>query len=392
MPTQFHPNLLNCGDPVIENLMLELSQQLGAVKGKKSYGYLPKALEPLVDQIVDVMEKLPVVDECYGKWWELQCEVNEFYSGQQKKRPPLSQQKEFRSVKNAVLREAENIRLGKLTFEDRGIEMEDELMDDYGTSWLYSQLRYVILDTTASLEDRDGAVEEMERLAESGDVHAQYLMGTLYRDGPLLIPDWSKSCRWFHRAAMQNHAPSQYALGKLLLSNDPEIQDVRTGLHWLTQAAQNGNTCAAYRLGKEYLRGAIVEKDIPNAVDCLAQAAKGGNPYAQYALGKLYLFGQEILPDRETAVYWLTQSAEQGHPYAQLLLDRQTQGAAPAVALSLTQLLHHMSRILRDSLPSFSTTGMLVDRKLRQKIREKKIAQGHREDDHEEYRGPTMSM
>ena len=91
-------------------------------------------------------------------------------------------------------------------------------------------------------------------------------------------------------------------------------------------------------------------------------------------------------------MYWLTRSAGQGHPYARLLLDRQAQGTAPAVALSLTRLLHHMSRIFRDNLPSPSSTGIQVDRKLRQKIREKKIAAGHKADDHEVYQGPTMAM
>ena len=381
-----------CGDPAIEELMSELSQQLGTVKGKKSYGYLPKTMKPLIDQIVDTMEKLPVVDACYGRWWELQCQVMDFYSVQDRPRPPLSQQKEFRSIKNAVIREVENIRLGKITFEDAGMaqqaeghrerEMPREVLDPWD----------VIHDDRLPLDERDSAVEGLRYLAEAGDLNAQYLMGQLCRDGPVVFPDWYESCQWFHWAATQDHAPSQYALVSLLLSDDPEIRDVQTGLYWLTRAAQNGDPYAAYRLGKEYLRGTVAEKDISRAVDYLIQAAEVGNSYAQYALGKLYLSGQGTPPDREAAVYWLTRSAGQGHPYARLLLDRQAQGTAPAVALSLTRLLHHMSRIFRDNLPSPSSTGIQVDRKLRQKIREKKIAAGHREDDHEEYQGPTMSM
>ena len=42
-----------CDRPNAEQLMLELAAQLGAVKGKKSYGYLPKRLKHLVDKIVD---------------------------------------------------------------------------------------------------------------------------------------------------------------------------------------------------------------------------------------------------------------------------------------------------------------------------------------------------
>lgn len=39
------------------------------------------------------------------------------------------------------------------------------------------------------MEERSYAVSEMDKLAESGDMYTQYLMGKLWRDGPLLIPD-----------------------------------------------------------------------------------------------------------------------------------------------------------------------------------------------------------
>lgn len=52
--------------------------------------------------------------------------------------------------------------------------------------------------------------------------------------------------------------------------------------------------------------------------------------------------------------------------------------------LAATRLLYHMSRIFEDhSLPR-SGAGLHVDRKLRRKIQEKKIALGHKPDDHEE--------
>lgn len=41
-------------------------------------------------------------------------------------RPPLSQVKEFRVIKNAVIREAERIRCGVVSFEDDGIQQDDE--------------------------------------------------------------------------------------------------------------------------------------------------------------------------------------------------------------------------------------------------------------------------
>ena len=58
-----------CVHPEAERLILKLAEQMKDVKGKKKYGYLPKSLKSLVDEIVDQMEQLPVVADCYEKWW-----------------------------------------------------------------------------------------------------------------------------------------------------------------------------------------------------------------------------------------------------------------------------------------------------------------------------------
>ena len=52
--------------------------------------------------------------------------MEDFYSEKERHRPPLSQQKEFRQIKNAVIQEAETIRLGEITFEDDALDQSDE--------------------------------------------------------------------------------------------------------------------------------------------------------------------------------------------------------------------------------------------------------------------------
>ena len=64
-----------CNHPEVEELMQTLSAQLKTVKGKKSYGYLPKSVKKTVDEVVDKLEELPVVRECYDRWCRLQGEV-----------------------------------------------------------------------------------------------------------------------------------------------------------------------------------------------------------------------------------------------------------------------------------------------------------------------------
>ena len=381
-----------CDHPDAERLVLELAAQLGTVKGKKSYGYLPKRLKNLVDEIVDGMEQLPVVSKCYEKWMMLQGKVDSYYHDKPQERIPLSQQKEFRQIKNAVIQEAERLRLGEITFEEKGLNQQDEPEEFRNEPYDYWTLRDIIRDESLTMEERSDAVSEMEKLAESGDMYAQYLMGKLWRDGPLLIPDPVEARYWFEQAADQGHLVAQYSLAKLYLSGDLEVRDTRKGMNWLCTAAVNGSHYAMYRLAKECLKGEHIQKDTARAVEWFAKSAEGGNPYAQYMLGKLYLTGTEAPYDEERAIHWLTRSAEQGNQYAQYLLNQLEENRPPSAMLAVTRLLHRMSWVFRDnSVPKSRPGGIQVDRKRLKKLQEKRIAMGYKPDDHEE-QWPDLTM
>ncbi len=374
-----------CEHTQAEQMIWKLSRQLGEVKGKKSYGYLPRPIKRQVDEIVDQLERIPVVNECYQKWWELQCQVNAFYSGKQKPRPPLSKQKEFRAIRNAVIREAENIRLGKIAFEDERMEERGEWVDNWEVSYESLWLRARIEDNKLPLDQRDEAAEDLERLAEYGDVHAQYFLGLLYRDGGLLLPDTEQAVRWLELAAKRNLPAAQYALGKLYLSDDPEVHDADDGIQWLKRAAQNGNADAAYRLGKEYLTGKAVQKDAVKAAEYLRHAANQNHPWANYLLGKLYLAGNGVPKDDEAAWNCFRMADAYGHPNAQYILKRQDQWHQPQLLLTVSRLLYHMSNIFRDSAPAVPAQPKLrIDRKRMRELQELRIALGHQPDDHEE--------
>ena len=381
-----------CNHPDAEQLMLELAAQLETVKGKKSYGYLPKRLKNLVNKIVDEMERLPGVSKCYDQWLLLQGKVDAYYHDKLQKRIPLSQQKEFRQIKNAVVQEAERLHMGEITFEEKGLNQQDEPEEYRNASYGYWALRDIIRDESLTMEERSYAVSEMDKLAESGDRYAQYLMGKLWRDGPLLIPNSANARYWFEQAAEQGHLAAQYSLAKLYLSDDVEVRDIRLGMNWLYTAAVNGSSYAMYRLAKECLKGELIEKDTEHAIEWFAKSAERGNQYAQYMLGKLYLIGKEVPYDEERAIHWLTRSAEQGNQYAQYLLNHLEENRLPSAMLAVTRLLHHMSRVFRDSsVPKSRPGGIQIDRKRLKKLQEKRMALGHKPDDHEE-QWPDMTM
>nr|WP_325214656.1 MobP3 family relaxase [uncultured Oscillibacter sp.] len=380
-----------CNCPIIEDKLVALSKMLRGTKGKKVYGYLKKSIKAQVDAIVDELAQLPAVAECYELWNKLRDEMEGYYTDRPRERLPLSRQKEFKAIKNLVIREAERIRLGKISFEDE--QMDDEQNDEdevlaRQTNWqmvnTYRKAKCVLCDDDSTWAEQEEAVHTLEHLWNNGFTAAAHQLGKCWRDGLGVMPDDDKAELWFRRSAETGNDFSQYVLGKLLQGENR----IEESISWYEKAAAQGNQYANYRLGKLYLLGDGVPKDTEKAITHLAQSAEAGNQYAQYALGKLHLDRQ----NREQAHYWFSQSASQGNEYAQFFLDCWENLKPSSVMLSVTRLLHHMSRIFQDQAPAPSVPGgARIDRKRLQQLREKKIAMGHKPDDHDETQtGMTM--
>ncbi len=92
-------------NPKLELLITELAERLQNYSGKKVYGYLPPATKRIVDAIVDELASDERVAEAYSLWQDMRDEVFSFYSKAKPARVPLSQQKEFKPVRNMVIRE-----------------------------------------------------------------------------------------------------------------------------------------------------------------------------------------------------------------------------------------------------------------------------------------------
>ena len=379
-----------CDSPGIAEQMETLSEILAEVKGKKVYGYLKKPVKAQVDAIVDELARLPEVAECYDHWNRLRDELERYYKDTPREHKPLSQQQEFKAIKNMIIREADDLRLGVFTFEDA--RMKDEVDEDqdavlhaWASQWemaeAYQNAKEILSVYENTEEEKAEQVQVLEQLWNAGFTVAAHQLGKCWRDGLGVLPDDEQAELWFRRAAEAGHDFSQYALGKLLQSQ----KRMEEAVSWYEKAAAQGNSYAAYRLGKLYLEGKDVPKNAARAVEYLTDAAQEGNQYAQYTLGKLYLTGEDVARDREQAYSWFWESASQGNEYAQFFLDHINDNHSPNVLLSATKLLHHMGRIFQDnSIPPCPPGGHRADRKLRQKVRQKKIAMGHKPDDHEE--------
>ena len=92
-------------NPRLEQLTEELAERLLTIKGRKVYGYLPPRVKAIVDAIVEELAKDERVSAAYETWQTLYEQVCLDYDQRPRKRLPLSQQKEFRSVRNMVIQE-----------------------------------------------------------------------------------------------------------------------------------------------------------------------------------------------------------------------------------------------------------------------------------------------
>lgn len=235
------------------------------------------------------------------------------------------------------------------------------------------------------------AVAWFTKAADQGNPFAQYALGRLFLKGEEVPKDAGAAIRWLESAAAQGNAFAEYTLGMVYLKGEDAPKDVARVLPLLTHAAEQGNQYAQYRLGRLLLSGEDVPKDVEAAVRWLTASADQGNQFAQYTLGKLYLLGKDVPRDKEAATRWFTMAAEQGNEYAQYFLDHLDDPFGPSLLQTATRLLHHLGNIFRDQSPPPSGSGgihIAVDKKLLRKIREKKMAQGHKADDHE----PTMTL
>lgn len=89
-----------------------LAKRMQSVTGKKVYGYLPKSVKAMVNELVDLLEKDEDIDRIYELWYQAKCAVYATYTDNPPPRKPLSQEEAFKPIRNAMIKEADE--LGKI--------------------------------------------------------------------------------------------------------------------------------------------------------------------------------------------------------------------------------------------------------------------------------------
>ena len=322
-------------NPNIEELFLSLSERLKVTSGKRVYGYLQPNVKAIVDEIIDELSKEEAVAKAYELWYEMREEVLHSYMDELPDRLPLSKQKEFKSIKNMIVAEADKIAKGELIFEEGEIaEQEDidtfaetessemsehfetaefglptdEIADDTDVEchdvyvkWTdeYKQAREYLFGTEDTPQDFEKALELFLSEAENGNVLAMYDLGRMYADGLGVESDNDKAYEYYAKAlsgfqqveSQKAWKYTEYRIGKMFAQGLGTEQDYETAAQWFELSAEKKYKYAQYSLGGLYYRGQGVEKDFQTAFSLYLKSAEQGFPYADYEVAKMYRDG-----------------------------------------------------------------------------------------------------
>lgn len=232
-----------CHHPQIAQQMQLLSRRLKNTGGKKVYGYLKADVKAIVNDIVDELAKEERVAECYQAWLKSREEIQHYYKDSEIEMIPLSQQKELKSVKNMVIREAVRFGEGYLYLEEAetGIERLEEISEQqteslatlqgedmpdimlgqtemeeqepdrqeeehgesvsYFARWTdrYKEAREYLYGTMGEEPDEEAAHEIMLEEAEQGNAYAMHDMGKIYAQGIGCEADKEKVDVWYKK-------------------------------------------------------------------------------------------------------------------------------------------------------------------------------------------------
>lgn len=447
----------------ILRLLFDLRDKLKTVKGKKVYGYLKPELKVLVNRTIDELEKDKRIKALYQLWYAEKDKVVCHYTNEKVKRVPLSQNKEFSSIRNRIIQEALRLDDFVMVFDDEETdepfilsepEPPDRITDEYFTMHPFEKYSTAkrMLDKNSAAYDPETGLALLKEAAEKGNEYAQYRLGKILLQGELCEQDIRSGIYWLEKSAAQDNEWAEYHLGKQYLGSGDVERNFKRAIHLLRSASKQENRYAQYTLACQYLfsgeyagkesaavrllehsaeqhfapaektlafiliKGELVPKDdlraskllehsaqlgddkaqyalaklllksetvpknIPRAVRLLYTASQKGNEWAELLLGKMFLFGKEIPKDERKGLYFLKASAEQGNIYAAAILENRAELQKAIAVSSVIRIFAYLANLFEEKQrKDKGRNRMILERKQRRKIQDKKMAQGLRE-------------
>ena len=177
------------------------------------------------------------------------------------------------------------------------------------------------------ISQADNAFEDTIKAAESGDVHAQAVLGEMYRRGESADINYPEAFRWSKMAAEAGDPIGMYNFAVLLEKGICAEIDTKRAKELYMEAeaglelsASKGDFRACVDLGNIYEMRYEDTTLYEEALKLYRTAADSGYSYAEYILGFKYYYGSVVEEDRPAGIEWLKKASENGCRPAQFLL------------------------------------------------------------------------
>ena len=328
--------MLAAGDalPLAESNLKELAGYLSHHSGKAIYGYLPKQQRELVNRIVDELGKHPQIQSLYEDWYTQRDNITGIYKGKPEERLPLSENKTFKPLKNAVIKVAAEMAAGLISTGELP-ELDSFPADADDMAWGGSEVPEPpepILTTPEEWLERypypgqndvhDGeGLSEMLAKSEAMELIASEDLRQIPDTTPAPVEE--KKMGWWTES---------YKNARLLLyGSQNQEPDPEAAYKAMRSEAATGNPLAQHDLGRMLLQGIGTEADqeaatvqFQKALAGFQQEANGRRPaYWQYRVGKMYAMGYGTEQDFSQAAVWYQKSVALGNPFAAYALAGQ---------------------------------------------------------------------
>ena len=347
-----------------------LSEKLSEHKGKKVYGYLDKDTKKLVDEIVRMIAGDERIAELYDLWHKCRCETFRTYTDAMPEKIPLEENKEFKSIRNEVVRIASDLKIafdfyGKDDSEPSDETEEEDLEDlEYWSEQGDETQMYLLgkkyLD---EYDDPEEAEHWLKKASESGNEYAMYLLYKCYRDGRIEDRENDKM-EYLKMAVNQGYDAAEYEYGKLLREKEPE-----EAMKYFKKAADQRNPYAAYA----YAKMCSDRGDIGSA-KIYFRIAASKNADLRFRVGLWYFYDQG---EHKIGKDYLKYAAAEGNIAAEKAFAAIIRGYDARLFSGVLNLFRHVSHVI-DNRAREQVKGGRIDRKRLRELREKQEGLGMR--------------
>lgn len=344
------------------DLVKKLHQQLNVSKGKKVYRYLKPEVKQTVDEIFARLSDNESIQKMYSLWCEMEQQKHDVYSSAKVQFPKLADNKEFKSVKNMIIRTVLDMKAPVVDVEIEETEQSEDYSDSstveippqfdeseqsensnvifsynddltaedfiwsdenavtvdtvdyesqskYYLKWstAYQEACKIIYNKQSNRDDFQKAEQLLLTESGAGNVLAIHDLGKLYSTEKLGAKDEEKSFAFYKEALqgfMEIEPDADY-----MFPYEPKYKGQ-------VMKPVDMRSYVWYRIGKMHCYGVGTEQDYEKAFDWFLKSAQEGNKFAQYSLANLYYYGNGVQKDLSQAFWWYRKSSEQGQPYA----------------------------------------------------------------------------